>query len=71
MNHFRYDVPAKTYSFGYLNDDQVMDLTKEETLLYKQQLSLWEQGEGESYGLLMLMAKTKAIHEHYLYTCGD
>ncbi len=70
MNHFRYDVSTKSYSFGSLGSDQLMDLTGDEKLVYYWQQSAWLHGEGEIHELLILMAKTDAIHEHNMYTCG-
>ena len=71
MNQFRYDVQSRNYSFVHLSDDQIMDLTKDETELYRMQRDAWHWAEGELYEAFMLMAKVEAVFEHHMNTCED
>lgn len=67
MNHFTYDIETNSWSFTYLSNDQIMDLSKLDHQLYMSQRFHWECGQGDIYELLLDMAKSKAM-QHAMET---
>jgi hypothetical protein len=64
MNFVRYD--GSSYTFGYLNSDQLMDLTAIEKELYYKQKDIWFY-DGACVALLMDMAYV----EHFVKLRGE
>jgi len=46
-NFVRYHAKAKSYSFAFMNDDQLTDMTKDDQIEYYKQQALWSYDDNQ------------------------
>lgn len=59
LNFVRYRTDTKMFNFAHLNDDQIMDLNKNDTLTYYRQHYLWTNSDHNPDELEALMDGAK------------